>query len=455
MRHENMTALWATLPFADQQVVQMISEHARLDGSPAASENAHAKTPGLRGALYGRLKTVIKEWVPNADDLSNDLSIDILIEIAFGIRGGSTKEMTIAEVNAMLWALNDELFHPALKALLEHAPAALDKLYAAETQAATQALEGALAEPEETKGAIPVTDQAQHWAADEAVRIEFAKWYEGLGLSATEAQSILGIERLGQYTGTYEDARKAISAHLSTEVERVQNLAPVQTSQEHREARVVAWCRVFTPDGVDVSVTARQGTTVEEIVGTTMSLHLALQQLAKVGFTHQITVPIQRANGKGAPPPQEKTMPPRRVEDDDEPATTPAPVQAPPPPASAPAAAPAPAQPAPTAQAPASGQDVARTFVVDKIIVATTSSGGPRVDFYGVGRKWADTSWAAGVDTLFGRFPALTEHGWTAQHFVAGKTYAGIKGMKVSIEPSQKLKASGRPYMNIVAIEIG
>ena len=143
-----------------------------------------------------------------------------------------------------------------------------------------------MSKPETRSGAIEGVEIELHWAHDPDTKTFIAKLARDLGVNLRDAdtfQSVFKVDKLRDFEGTSEQAGECLRYWAARrEVSVIDAL--VFAAPEHSEAKAIAWTNVLTPDGVQISVTAREGASADSVVATTLALTGALRKLERLGF---------------------------------------------------------------------------------------------------------------------------------------------------------------------------
>jgi len=386
---------------------------ASIDSQSTGNKTLAA--PGLRGLVVGRLNM-------HAD---GDDNRHLFVEAALGIQGGSCKTLTHAQGTALLWWLDDGGANlvPAI-------------VNAARIAAGQLELPGT-----ETKGEEKMAEGEVHWTKDGEKVAKFWAWTVENGLSAPDVTKALGVADIANYEGEKVDALHACQALIKAAEQRaiVGNLAT--TDREHGEAAVIAFTKtaVYTPSGVEVSITARQGATAQDVAATALALVGGIETLTELGWKTEPTERVRYIPQPSIQPPPVKGQGP-----------LPRGAQPPPTPPSTPDTVGPPAPPQPMIAGPPQGEQIMEAV---KITVDLSKSRRPQVAFWGDGRQYADLWWSFGGAKLLEVSPSLVLQGWTAEHFDAvGAEYA--IACHVFYTLSEKLTSKGKPYKDITRVEV-
>lgn len=141
-----------------------------------------------------------------------------------------------------------------------------------------------------------------HWSETED-RAAFVQAVADLGLDGHSIPAILGVDRVGQFPGTAQEALDMLTDYAAQQrQERRDNLRPQLPI--HGEAQAIAWTNAFLPDGTPINITARHGAAPDDIVSTVLALTDALATLKTFGvrtvkFPPRVTPTV--AHPKAAP----------------------------------------------------------------------------------------------------------------------------------------------------------
>ena len=143
-----------------------------------------------------------------------------------------------------------------------------------------------MSKPETRSGSIEGTEADIHWAHDPDTQAAIAKLARDLGVDLRDAdtfQVVFKVDRLRDFEGTPEQAKERLRWWAVLR-ERALIDTLVFDAPEHAEAKAIAWTNIITPDGVQISVTAREGASVDSVVATTLALTGTLRKLERLGF---------------------------------------------------------------------------------------------------------------------------------------------------------------------------
>jgi hypothetical protein len=127
-----------------------------------------------------------------------------------------------------------------------------------------------------------------HWAYEEMDRQELLQTAQRNGVKLSDDgvfEDVFGVERLRQYSGSLEDACRAIEDYAKRQIEARLDRAVVP-EPVHAEAKAIAWTNITTPSGVQINVTAREGATRDMIVRAVLELGEAVRELEAFGYKH-------------------------------------------------------------------------------------------------------------------------------------------------------------------------
>jgi len=248
--------------------------------------------------------------------------------------------------------------------------------------------------------------EQKHWIESDTTRKKFWAYAKGdLGLNEDEVHDALGVASTKQFDGDKTAAMALLQNYAAGIVPRRERLLLDEQEAVHAEARVVAFCDLYAPNGTKVALTAREGAKPDDLVATALALLDASEALVNMfGFS---PVPQKYTNNNNGQP-KKPTTP-----------TRPTP---PPPPAGARAGAPGKAPPPPPAQPPAppaeNGQ--AQSGVIQAEFVRITApKGKPVVEFWRPNRQYAEIRWQLGGEKLLALAPTLKAANWQVTHFGA------------------------------------
>lgn len=269
----------------------------------------------------------------------------------------------------------------------------------------------------------------KHWIENDATRRKFWAYAKSdLGLNEDEVHDALGIASTKQFDGDKTAAMTLLQNYAAGIVPRRARLLLDEQEPEHTEARVIAFCDLYAPNGTKVALTAREGAKPDDLVATALALTDATEMLVNVfGFG---IAPQKYTNNNRQPA---TTKPPA-------PAPPPAPSNAPP----LPAAGTPPAPPAENGQ-PQGG------IIQAEFMRITAPKGKPVVEFWRPNRKYAEIRWQLGGEKLLAIAPTLKAANWQVTHFGAeavGQEYQLL--VSVHWVPS---KPDGK-YKDITKVEL-
>lgn len=120
-----------------------------------------------------------------------------------------------------------------------------------------------------------------HWS-ETADRQVFTQTMADLGIDGAAVPSILGVERVGEFDGSVEEAKDLLLAYAAQHRQDIRaGLEPQKP--KHSEAQAIAFVDAFLPDGSPIHITSRQGATAADIVSTTLALVDAMEILKAFG----------------------------------------------------------------------------------------------------------------------------------------------------------------------------
>jgi len=398
----NLRASIASRPLADQK--------------PAAS--------GLRGVLVGRLNAIA----------GGTAGRHVFLETAAGIEGGSSKDLTHAQAASIMYWLGEggDKWVPRIVEASEKARGQMPLPIEQEQEGDQPVAE------EQQKGA----DSAVHWTGDDETVQAFWAWTVKRGLSEAQVYEALQVDDLAKYEHGKVDARYACDM-LIEHIQRRELRASFElTDREHGEAAVIVFTKddIYTPGGLCVSITARQGATAEDVAATCLALTGALEILGEFGWGTE---------GRVRYVPEPSASPPDLDDDEEEPEPSGPPTTTAPPipgdePSAQPPASSAPPQPSTTGE---------RLLSAVKVKIGTTQSGSPQVEFYAAGHRFADLRWSFGGQALLDVSPTLVAKGWKAAHFDKVGTEYQLP-CRVVWRESDKTTSAGNPYKDVVRVEV-
>lgn len=213
--------------------------------------------------------------------------------------------------------------------------------------------------------------------------------------------------------------------------EQPDNNTPVIPDYPLPEAGGIAWTDVYSKTGSKINLTAR----ATNLIKAATELRQAVQFVTKE-FGWLATPPTH-----GNPPPRSEPKPAVVA------TVTPTPV--PTPVAPAPAVLPAPATPAPAATPP---QTVGGgTVHATRMDVTPRADGKTKLEFFATGHQYADVSVIRAPEQLIELLAAVTS---TNVDFFKQPNKYSVNYL-IDWKPSTKLKQSGKPYEDIVAVRPG
>jgi len=286
----------------------------------------------------------------------------------------------------------------------------------------------------------------KHWIEDDATRKKFWAYAKGdLGLTEDEVHQALGVKSTRDFDGDKAAAMALLQNYAAGIVPRRARAALTLQKPEHVEARVIAFCDLYTPGGTRIGLTAREGAKPDDLVATALALMDAAMSLVNI-FN------FGAAAQRHTPNKQPATKPPKPF--DGRPTPPPAPDSGkhapPPPPASHSHPAASALPPAGNGQARLPGRGQASGGVIQtEIIKITAPKGKPVVEFWRPNRKFREVPWSLGGEKLIAIAPTLAATGWEAAHFDAvGEEYK--LAVNVHWTPSQP---DGK-YKDITLVEL-
>ena len=152
---------------------------------------------------------------------------------------------------------------------------------------------------------------SEHWINDEATRKRFWAYVKGdLGLTEDEAHEALSVTSTKDFDGDKEMALGLLRAYAKNVEDHrlVKSLTP--QNQAHTEARAIAFCEVYAPDGTRINVTAREGATADTVALTAMALWDGLDILRNLGWRTNGTQRKAAQASAPVPVPQVQHEPP-------------------------------------------------------------------------------------------------------------------------------------------------
>lgn len=229
--------------------------------------------------------------------------------------------------------------------------------------------------------------------------------------SHAAAHAACGVDSMKDFGGSLDSAIALVMEYAANGPQRARS-ALIVREPEHAEARVIAFCDLYAPDGTRIALTAREGVTHDELVRVALSLTDAAETLINV-FSFS-AAPQKYTNNKQlvSRPPVSIRFTPPPVPSNAPPAQSPA---LPPPPAGhshpvAPALPPAP---------PAENGQAQGGIIQAEIIKITAPKGKPVVEFWRPNRKYYEIRWQLGGERLLAIAPAMYVAGWRETHFGA------------------------------------
>jgi hypothetical protein len=126
---------------------------------------------------------------------------------------------------------------------------------------------------------------SEHWIEDTEARKRFWAFVKNtLNLTEDEAHTALGVESTKDFDGDMHTAKALLEDYAANvETYRIVNALQPQ-DQQHAEARVVAFADIYAPNGVCVSLTAREGATADSVALTALALVAAMETLEHLGW---------------------------------------------------------------------------------------------------------------------------------------------------------------------------
>ena len=288
-----------------------------------------------------------------------------------------------------------------------------------------------------------MTDEKKHWIEDDATRKRFWVYAKGdppngLGLTEDNVHEALLCNHVAEFDGDKTAAMEC----LKTYVKNKALIALGLQDAAHAEARAIAFCDVYAPDGTRISVTAREGALAGDVARNAVTLWDAVTYLAANGWSSAggEMRPMRKA-GKPAPVTKPTTKPtsgpPPPPMGNSEGAAGSAPPSVPPPPPSGNGGT--------AGNAPTTTGEILQT----EFVKITAPKGKPVVEFWRPNRKYAEVRWQLGGAKLMKIAPTLLAAGWLGEHFDAvGEEYT--LPIDVYWEPS---KPDGK-YKDITLIEL-
>ncbi len=130
-----------------------------------------------------------------------------------------------------------------------------------------------------------------HWAMNDDARSQVARLARELHIDLTDAdtfQDVFKVERLVKFPGDLDTAmRRLHDWAIKREHALIDRLKTPEP--QHREAKTIAWTCMIAPDGTQVNVTAREGSSPDMVASTVLALVGGARLLAELGFVTQKT----------------------------------------------------------------------------------------------------------------------------------------------------------------------
>ena len=407
------------LQVIDEQAADWVATlRASVDARPEAEQKQPA-VEGMRGLAVGKLATAFKNGLRDKDEITD--CRHRFVEVAFGIEGGSSNQFTQAQASALAYWLDDG------------GDGVVDKVVKAAILAAGQQRTDALLDAAQELGAEvrpeEETKMEKHWIEENGSESKFWQYVTGMGLTPVDVYEALGVEQIAQ-----TDKSKAEVVDLLKSAQQGQRAAlreKLQPAQEvaHSEAQAIAFMDVYTPDGVRMGVTAREGASAKTVAATTLTLMEAWDLLKELGC---LSHPNQLSATARKPPQSTTPVPQPRV-----PVSAPA-GTAPP---STPAAPSPPTAPRSPATPGGNGKTKGGTAALEKITVNADG----QAQFHVEGFRWPfkDSRGGEVISKLFD-----TDLGWTPGHFTPGVKYEKeVTGLVVDWEKPGK-------YYDVVRVRL-
>ncbi len=371
---------------------------------------------GVRGRMIAALESAT--FRQSASDKTKDRYV--FTRAVFGIQTGSAKTMSHAQCQGTLnWLINQgnsiivprvvalarELFGEAEVPLSKEERAAVAKAAAGDNLTAAKDVKPPIKRKE------TMSDQRapkQHWLTGDTVS-KFLQFVQDSGLDKKAVFSLFSQAK------TKEEMRARMA-------QIVDALNPQKAT--HAEAKTVVFSDMYTPTGIKLAITARQGATSDDIIATAVAWDRAAQTLIECGWKVGYS-----GNGNGYRQPTAPAQP----------ATTQPAVPAPAPQATAP----------PTQ--PTNGD---KFFDTEFIKVGLTKANNPSVQFWRPGREFCEIAWSKKLDGLFEVAPWLSQRATQEQFSTVstGDSKLDIK-CRVYYTLSDRTNQSGHPYKDILRIE--
>lgn len=141
-----------------------------------------------------------------------------------------------------------------------------------------------------------MTKKMTHWIEDDMTHKKFWAYVKSdLGLTEDEVHRALGVESIKNFTDDKTAAMTLLQNYAAGIVPRRVRDALSAQEIEHAEARVIAFCDLYAPDGARISLTAREGARHDDLVATTLALIDAAKTLVNV---FNFSVASQKPNNK-------------------------------------------------------------------------------------------------------------------------------------------------------------
>ena len=128
-----------------------------------------------------------------------------------------------------------------------------------------------------------------HWALQDEARAELGKAARDLHVDLRNGdtfEEVFNVERLHHFPGTLDQAKRVLSDWAIAREHAMFDRLAFDTP-EHQEARAIAWTYVIAPDGTQINVTSREGSSPDMITATVLALTGSIRQLGELGFVTQ------------------------------------------------------------------------------------------------------------------------------------------------------------------------
>jgi len=401
------------LQLDEQSAGWLATLRASVDSRPQEEQNQPA-LQGMRGLAVGKLAAALQAEGRDKESATNYRHV--FSQAVFGC--ASSNDWTQAQARALAYWLDDggtacveQIVQAAILATGQKPDALLD--VAREL--------GAEVRPEERK--------MGHWIEQDDSEVKFWQYVAGMGLTPPDVYEVLDVERLALSPLSKEEVVNLLKKSKQGQRAALrEQLLPAQ-DVAHHEAQSVAWMNIYTPDGIKISVTAREGSSADTVAATTLVLMDAWDMLKQLGcLCHP-----QQLSATARKPPQSTTPVPQPRVPVSAPAGT-----APP---STPAAPSPPTAPRSPATPGGNGKTKGGTAALEKITVNADG----QAQFHVEGFRWPfkDSRGGEVISKLFD-----TDLGWTPGHFTPGVKYEKeVTGLVVDWEKPGK-------YYDVVRVRL-